>query len=193
MRCPKCGRSNKEVRFIEQFCVDCYPLKIDVPEINIKQCTRCEKLFFKGEWKKYNLKDIIKSKIKGEFDKIDIKDDKLIVNYKGAIREYPINLRIEKTICPNCSRVSGGYFEAKIQVRGRNILSTAQKIYKRLSKKTAITKVEELKEGIDIYVVNSKIVPEVLKNLGYDFKMSQKLHTMIKGKRKYRTTFLVRR
>lgn len=199
--CPKCGRSSSQVEFIEAFCVDCYPVRIKLPhKVELEQCTRCEKVRMRGEWVAYNpnrIAEFVLSKCKGGFTsaEYDLEGQEATFTVAGgaAVRRT-IYFELKKTICQNCSRMSGGYYQAIIQLRGSRtrMLGTADMLVQKLGRRTFITKVDEKDEGIDLYVGNSKIVLEMLKALGIKATMTKKLVGREQGKRLYRTTFLVR-
>lgn len=204
--CIKCGAKRGTKQFKSLFCVDCYPWRIEIPKnVEIEVCKGCGKTRIRGEWKKTTEREIenyLLSKIKGErFERggIDFESKKAILYFSvddkemaRIEREYPFT--IVKTLCLDCSRKSGGYFEAIIQFRGdRNrYLKIKERIERTLRKKTFITKEENLKEGVDVYVGSSKEVAEVLRELGLKPVLSRKLSGLKEGKRLYRTTFMLR-
>jgi len=200
--CPKCGRSSDKVRFVEAFCAECYPVKLKCPpKMEVEECTRCGKLRIRGEWVEPNkraLSDYIVSKCRGGFEKGSYDFDEQTVTFvmdkTGIEVERSIALDIKKTICGYCSRISGGYFEAIIQLRGDplKVKGHALMFVKKLSKRTFIAKEEEKEGGLDIYVGNSKAVVELMSALGIRTLITKKLVGASEGKRIYRTTFLVR-
>jgi nonsense-mediated mRNA decay protein 3 len=201
--CPKCGRTENEVEFIDAFCKDDYPVRIKAPDrFELEQCTRCQRVHIKGEWAQYNprkLSDYIIGRCKGDFDSAGYDPERQVAVFvmrgNNAKVERQIPLDLKKTICQQCSRMSGGYFEAIIQLRGDpiRVLGHADMLLKRLSKKkTFITKEEEKDGGLDLYVGNSKVVVELMGELGLKTLMTKKLVGRDQGKRLYRTTFLVR-
>ncbi|MDD5022807.1 MAG: NMD3-related protein [Candidatus ainarchaeum sp.] len=202
--CPKCGAKSSERQFVGPFCVKCYNFKFEIPKkVRIVECTRCKKIWVNEGWVPYNKKAIEKyvaSKFKGDFEKLDYYLDSgtavAYYNVDGEIhminREF--QTKFEKTICPSCSRRSGGYYEAIIQLRGdrHRINSNSKKLITLLGSKTFVTKVEEKREGIDLFVGSSKAVFELLKEISYSYKISRKLFTQKEGRRLYRTTFAIR-
>jgi NMD protein affecting ribosome stability and mRNA decay len=92
--------------------------------------------------------------------------------------------------------MSGGYFEAIVQLRGENrerLRQFGASLEKRLSEKTFVSKVDEKKEGIDLYIGSSKAVVADFSNRGIKALISRKLFGKDKeGRTTYRTTFLVR-
>ncbi len=202
--CPKCGRDDTKVKFIDAFCVDCYPIRVEAPsKFGMQVCKSCGMMYLKGEWMPYNAKKIstyIASKCKGDFTEATYDMDNGVVKFlivKGDNRiEAERFVRLDKnvTTCPRCSRISGGYFEAIIQLRGdpKKVAKSAESIMKRLEKLTFISKTEEKEEGIDIYAGDSKAVVGLMGELGLRTLISKKLVGQDEGKQLYRTTFLVR-
>ena len=203
--CPTCGRTSDKVAFIEAFCVDCYPIKVKTPDsVQLERCKRCEKMHLQGVWVPYSPKkiaDYITSKCRGDFSLAvyDVETQRAeftIVKGDEKLKiSKQIPLLIGVTICPTCSRMSGGYFEAIIQLRGRNRLELeryAAMLIRRLEKVTFITKTEEKDEGLDLYIGSSKPVMRMMVDLGVKAVISKKLVGRDQGKRLYRTTFLLR-
>ncbi|MFH1393656.1 MAG: NMD3-related protein [Candidatus Micrarchaeota archaeon] len=204
--CPKCGKTDDAVKFIESFCVDCYPVNVKVPEkkITVQICKHCNKMFLKGEWMRHSDKKIreqVVSKCRGDFKSAEYDLENGIVNFiiekRGSEIKVGRKYAIESVTvtCPTCSRVSGGYFEAIVQLRGKDEkVEKNRKLFEgRLSKRTFITKETPQKGGIDLYVGNSKAVLELVRELGLNAKITTKLVGVKEGGRKaYRTSFAIR-
>ena len=201
MKCIICG---KEKPLIGVICVDCYKFPIKAPKrIEIKRCRKCGRYRVGGEWKSLSreeLNDYIAGKIKADFERADIniKEKEAILYFvvKGyeTKRKIRLNVDIKATVCEECSRREGNYYEAIIQLRGNRwkVERMAKKLSSMLSKHTFITKVVRLKEGIDLYVGSSKHALELLRQLSLSPKLSRKLHGLKQGKRIYRLTLAVR-
>lgn len=203
--CPTCGRTSDSVAFIEAFCIGCYPARVKVPAgLSLEKCKRCGRMHLQGAWMPYSPKkiaDYMVSKCKGDFATAhyDIGTQKAgFIIVKGGERltvERTIPLEVKDTICPQCSRASGGYYEAIIQLRGMNRVEMeryAAMLVGKLGKVTFITKTEEKDGGLDLYVGNSKAVVRLMGELGVRALISKKLVGRDQGKRLYRTTFLIR-
>lgn len=199
--CPKCGRTSDNVRFIEAFCAECYPIRIETPDrITFEQCVRCDRIRFRGEWIPYNERKVtgyIVSKCKGDFETADynFESQKAIFSVGGGSKiERGVIFELKKTICQQCSRVSGGYYEGIVQLRGNRakIEKQAKMIIDRLEKVTFITKTEEKDGGLDLYVGNSKPMVKLMVDLGVKTTITKKLAGQDQGKRLYRTTYLIR-
>ena len=203
--CPKCGRTSDEVEFIGQFCVKCYKPDLEVPtmiKINIGKTTG--KLYFKSKWVKNNdsnLKRILSSYIKGDFEDIDydwngkvltifVKVGKKIVPFKRHVI-----VRFKPILEPNVAKLHSGYYEGIIQIRGKpsKVKWWVRKISNVLSGyNIGISNTKELKEGIDLYITDKNKVCKVLKMLGLKYLRTKKLYGVKDGRRVYRDTFLVR-
>ncbi len=202
--CPKCGRSDEVVEFLDSFCVDCYPYKIETPlKMEFEKCKRCERMFLQGKWMPYNeakIKKYMLGKCDGEYSFAEYDFEKKIMKFtitKGREAKWierAIPLDMKPTICPECSRMSGGYYEGIIQLRGneRKIEKLAEILIEKLSKRTFIAKSEEKEEGLDIYVGKSRAIVEVMVMLKEKTFITKKLIGRSQGKRLYRTTFLLR-
>ncbi|MEM3422628.1 MAG: NMD3-related protein [Candidatus Bilamarchaeaceae archaeon] len=203
MICPKCGKSNREIKFIEAFCVDCYPYNIRLPEIEIEECKRCGKVKFRGEWQQFNRKkfeDYVVSKCRGDFSSAiyDSKSNTITFKIRKGNEEVSITRtfepKIKTSICQECSRKAAGYFEAIIQLRGNpyDVKKYQGILTDLLKKETFLSKTDEKKEGVDLYVGDSKAVIRLFSEMGLKALMTKKLMGVRQGKRYYRTTFLLR-
>lgn len=202
--CPKCGSKSSEKEFIGPFCIDCHKFRFKTPKaVVIKHCKKCGRVWIGNGWVPHNKKKIeemIASRFKGDFERIDyyLESSVAVMYFREDNKIYMIDKKFEPVLefmhCPDCSRRSGGYYEAIIQLRGdrKKIEKWASKLIYDLNKKTFVTKVEERREGTDLFVGQSKAVFELLRELGLRTKISRKLYTQRKGKRLYRTTFAVR-
>ncbi len=202
--CPICGRSSDEVRFIDAFCVDDYPVDIRMPSrIDLQQCKRCLRVLLKGIWVPYNQNKIsgyVLSKVKGTYDtaNIDFTRGAAVFEIKRGEKvftiERPAPFRIITGMCPEDNRISGGYFQAIIQLRGerKKVEKFATMFFKDLSDRTYISKTEEKDEGLDLYVGSSKAVLSLMIKNGFKTLITKKLVGRSEGKRLYQTTFLLR-
>jgi nonsense-mediated mRNA decay protein 3 len=197
--CPRCGISGSEREFVGHFCVRCYPVKVSVPaEVKIARCKRCERIRDR-EWKNLSNEFIIRSilrECKGNIQNPKYEDGvfsfSIPVGQKLFELKRNVLVSFVPTLCVDCSRESGGYFEAIIQLRGdeKNVERMAKMLEREVGKKTFIPKIVSLKEGVDIYVGNKKAVEAVLSRIKY--KRTEKLAGERDGKRLYRSTFGIR-
>ena len=199
--CPKCGRCSHGLEFIESFCINCYPVKVKtLDKLEVTQCKKCQKMMLQGHWKPFSIREIaefIESKCRGDFKKVIYDPETQIAEFlmsSGAFIKRSVPLTILQNMCPDCNKISGDYFEAIIQLRGdpSKVEKYARILIEKLEKKTFINKTEDSKNGVDIYVGNSKAVVSLVNEINYRCMITQKLVGADQGRRLFRTTFLIR-
>lgn len=100
--------------------------------------------------------------------------------------------KIAHETCQRCYRISSGYFEAVVQLRGDRgrIDNLIAKITKYVQRRGGfIAKVDEMKEGRDVYVSDKMMMNTFFKD--YDIKpvRSYRLYGERRGERLYRNTY----
>lgn len=223
--CPKCGR--EDVDFYKGFCIDCYKEMhsfTKVPkELKIVRCKRCGLWSYRNEWIEesfQNLKRMVENKVKTEIYKpifeINLKDETIFLKIKGYAdkrkqipveEDFEIKIKYVNKICLNCLKISGKYFEFKIQLRpGRNIadfkdVSTfIRKSTHRLMFKDPKARAfwwKEIKNGADFLFgskqVGEKVLKETLNKFGLKADVSYKFKGLDKkGKKKIEFTYCIR-
>lgn len=179
--CSKCGVEEPAV-IIDGLCVKCLveegravrpPRKVEVVV-----CPSCSSIKFEGRWLdgvglEEFLKELIwrESKFHREFKpnslSISIDGNKIIARFEGVIKtsevvkEFLIDLTMSKSLCPQCSKVKSGYYEAIIQVRtysGTLNESLRSKLVNTLLKyantSKNISEIEFVKKGLDVKVLS---------------------------------------
>ncbi|MEA3282449.1 MAG: NMD3-related protein [Euryarchaeota archaeon] len=119
-------------------------------------------------------------------------------------------IRIKKETCDACSRIAGGYYAGIVQLRADHRHITEEEIERciqladhRLNKLTSkgdrfafVSKIEELKEGVDLYIGSISACKQVgnaiLKELGGTSAISSSLVGKKDGEDLYRVTCAVR-
>jgi nonsense-mediated mRNA decay protein 3 len=202
--CPRCGESDEKKEFVDSFCIDCLPIKLEHPKkFEYERCKKCERIKVVTYWKQFEIGEIekhITSKCKGEFEKVSVDfDNSEIVFDLGEKRKNlevrrKIEVAIKTTICPDCNKISGGYFEACIQLRGeeKRVTKMATKIIEMVGNKTFLSRTEETENGLDLLFGSSKAIVGIVNELGYRVTITKKLVGQEQGKRLFRTTFLIR-
>jgi nonsense-mediated mRNA decay protein 3 len=205
--CFVCGKNTEKL--IEGYCEKCYNKKfelIKVPEeLSIKLCSKCNRIKHRNVWKDIEVEDLLKDKIKVLGRDVDItieKNDCIHLIAKGFLKNskkqkeesHEIKLKLNKIVCPDCSRKFGDYYESILQLRGE-----AERMMDFLSDRLAnknIYKVKNVKNGIDIYLNDRHVAESMSKLLKKHFnakvKKSFRLVTRKQGKDIYRTTLVVR-
>ncbi len=225
MKCAICGGE----ALIEGMCLECY-LKRErlswVEDIvEIVKCPKCGRYFVNKVWKDLDfdsaLFESIVSRIRvhPQFEVEDVEVEqlnsgrcvfRLIGNVEGreVVDELSVEVRVKTRTCERCAMISGGYYEAVVQIRAddRRVedfeLEKVKDLIERILEKERdnvkafVSKVVERREGIDFYFgdknVGRKVSREIAKVLGGKIIESRKLHTRKDGRDVYRYTFAVR-
>ena len=210
IHCPICNRSSDDTKFIGEICEFCTADKIRgavAKSVDMYRCGRCGNILVKGQYKPLGnvaLSDLINSvahvrdcaaKVTGySKNKVEV-DYECDLNGELAKFSTTMDIRPIKQICPRCYRISSGYYEALVQLRGDVV--KADKIAEKLSDYIAkngafIAKMEQVTNGFDIYVSDKKLTSEFLKTKRLKAKLSATLATIKGGKKLYRNTYLLR-
>lgn len=204
--CPHCGASSDRKAFAGEHCLDCWlEARSDKwpKEVEIRVCQRCERIWREKEWKHAGPQRIAaiveavmsKAKAPGHYNvEASLWEGEVEEGGGKAVFSLPLEIKWDKTVCPDCSRSTSGYFEGIIQLRGSRgwVESRAKRLIRRLERRTWLPRIEDMHGGIDIYVGMKKSVPQMLDYEGMKFQRSEKLSGEKQGKRLYRSTFLVR-
>jgi NMD protein affecting ribosome stability and mRNA decay len=194
--CPTCGTSSEKTHFDGDFCEKCSRISINCPDkVPISQCSVCKKL---AKYK--STEEGVLAAVKGDYAsaKYDVPNAILTVIFKkGGIiieRKKIVEIGIRKEICSDCNKRAGGYYEAIVQIRGKEErMARAIKILtEKLERLTFISKVVDRKEGSDLYTGDRKMTAQAIAEAGYKASRSEKLAGERDGKRLYRTSFCVR-
>lgn len=221
--CPKCGKNTEEL--IESICKECYLKSKKLLEINTPlrlEICNCGRINEKNRWiLKESLKESISEHIlknikadSGTKIKIDCENRLIegktiipvtITASKGPVKtEVKTSVTIITMICPDCSRLSGGYFETTMQLRGKinKIEEVKQYVAKRIEdlKKATdlsfICGIDKVNGGYDLKIgsakVARKIAREVKNKYDMDTKESFKQWGVKNGKDIYRATIAVK-
>ncbi len=203
MFCPECGAT--DVEMVDGICKNCYLKKfqlMEIPEnITVTICKHCNAKLEEGKWKDeyipedeiiYRaLENNIKLSDLAENEEIELEIDQM----RGTIAECYVeavatvlgedfvethtpNVKLNYSVCPDCSKRNAGYYEAVIQLRADDrqlkeeeiqkaeeiINRTLNKQYKK-DKLAYIPQVARLKEGNDYYIGSLKSAKKVVEHL----------------------------
>ena len=208
MFCPICGKESKGI------CMECYIQKnpTGIRNFELLTCPKCGKILPDAEEDEKNLKRIVTKNIfRGERIKInglkiaynpDEKSEKFMNLKITLFCEYnnkekfenvsDVRVKVLKTPCPTCSKITGHYCEVILQLRGdrEKIKETLNKLDKKF-----VSNVDELKEGLDVYLISRDYGFSLNKSFadeGAELKFSSKLWGLKDGQRVYRDYILIR-
>lgn len=231
MFCVECG---KEGKLFQGLCSDCFLRKnvfITIPKsIDVEVCVHC------GSWKKKKnwvtvededlIRDVILENLEREsnvsdFDlhinqdfedekniNVDVMTHSTVLGLK-AEEKHSTKVRIKKTVCGECSKQQGGYWEAKVQLRAGKrsldeneldwaleVVDTEVSTREKKHRDAFISKVEKVHGGLDFYFGSNNMGKNISRRLASEFggtiKESRKLVGRKDGKDIYRMTYAVR-
>jgi len=203
MFCPKCGETGQEI--INGVCKSCFLKELilaQIPdEIELTVCAHCESQLVSGKWYELELSDeeiilntIYKHITLNKYAKItEINVETLLargsniecivhlkadVLGKTILQDYKLNVKIIRTVCPECSKFASGYYEAVIQLRAHNRILDEEEVavadgliagnIDKISRKNRMAYISEravLKEGIDYYIGSYKVAKRLASTL----------------------------
>ncbi|HOI39346.1 MAG TPA: NMD3-related protein [Methanobacterium sp.] len=199
MFCIECGKEN--VKLYQGRCSSCFAsgnkLITIPPDITVEFCAHCSSIHVGDKWveNKQPEEEIIAEKIVQEsvpdenaknvvleIEPINQKGSilEMLVKASGTVLEVPIkkeftlNVKLNRNVCPECSKHASGYYEAVLQLRGDkrpldpDEIMRADEIIKKLLEKlfpknrmAYLTQRIEIKEGIDYYFGSYKAARKV--------------------------------
>ncbi len=223
--CPSCGERSYGVC---ERCLARGRTILEMPSfLSIQVCPTCSDHFFKGRWINEDTNGAVAKAVE-EALKIDPDEAAITIvlsqisptilhahveiNVSGAggsYESFDVDVRVNRVACDRCSRISGGYYESKVQIRADQrtperaeldraleIAATTIDLAQKADRLAFIAKTIWLREGLDLYVGTAKaakrIVRAVLREMGGTFSDSAKLIGRRDGKDVYRVTFVMR-
>ncbi|MGZ4904296.1 MAG: 60S ribosomal export protein NMD3 [Halobacteriota archaeon] len=224
--CPGCGRPSSGL------CSSCstkgHLLAASPDVFTLKVCPVCSDVFFKGKWVEENTTDVISRAIKETLviqaeeavttitvDDVSSSLTKAHVHVEGFVQEqivhedFDVHVRLHRETCDRCSRIAGGYYASKVQIRAQGRTPDERELERTLEiardalthaskadRMAFIAKTARLKEGLDLYVGTTKaakrIVTALIKQMGGQLSTSARLAGRRDGKDLQRVTYAVR-
>jgi nonsense-mediated mRNA decay protein 3 len=198
----------------------------------MRVCSGCGAYFHKNRWEDFgNLEDTVLKEVNNSLlvhsEAVDVEvylAPRELTPYiyvvkaevDAVVRGEPIHaeaeteVRVQRTACDMCSRESGGYFEAIIQIRAAGRFPTEEErkrcsaisreamenMRKKGDRLAFISYVQEQKGGVDLYMgsmnASRQVCRLITSELGGSFSESPTLVGMKDGKNLYRITFAMR-
>lgn len=215
MKCIICGKESEN-----KICGKCFVERFKIAELEkfeLELCSRCGAIKVGKDWKNIELGEALEFEILKNLNlNPEFRIQEVRLNYsiliKGKIRGEEVELtlppsyRIRRTSCSRCTRESGGYYEAIVQIRAgrrlreeetKRILEIVNSILQDSEgERDFLSKFETFKYGMDFYFGSRKIGEKVSKKISEEFGgrifESKKLHSRMDGQDTFRFTFLVR-
>lgn len=225
--CPKCGKETE--KFSGKVCEECAGGNdsekrelFSIPDVVRIGLCRCGSVRIGGEWKKYGSPaEAVDSAVKSEMKKdrrvivstecADAGDlesprpgkiilEALVSAIKGdEAQKESVRIMASRDCCPSCSRASGGYYEAIIQVRskrGEELRKRIESAFNGKGEKSFISKKVEGKWGTDYYVGSCKEAKSLANALKKEYHLNIRISHTVAGKKDgkelRRTTFALK-
>ncbi len=202
--CMKCGKPSWKESLCKEHFLESHNI-FNIKNFSVIVCRECGATYYR-EWAK-NLEEVINSvvkniagnKIKTSIS-IKMKANVAIVTVNatgktmGLLKkeEKTFTILLKKKLCENCIKISGGYHEAFLQIRG----DKADKIFNELQEyinNRDVVSAQKNKDGYDVKVVAKGVARKAVRALeGYTIKKSYKHVTTKKGRMIYRDFYSIR-
>lgn len=187
MFCPKCGKESRGV------CISCLlkekPIQIKPMKIALCICGRYRYQQLWGRNINESIDKIVKKSIIAP-ENLRIKDIKtkptfgenkislqieLTLEYAGVEAKHVFSsyIKVEKAVCPDCTKIKSTYYEAILQIRTKKPKPEV------FIDPRYVSNVEEVKGGFDIYLTSTPYARRLkgdFKKRGYSVKESAKLY-----------------
>ncbi len=206
--CPKCNRSEKDIKFHGEFCERCAQKQLAEKvkkKVEITICKRCGRIKVGGlmlDFSEDNLEDAINKEIKtNRFKLVELHGDiarGLIMERTpdGTIRsDFEVEIKKKEITCDMCYKKSAGYYEATFQLRGdkQKRENFAARISRYMEKHGGfVTRIERIDSGIEVYVSNKQIAAALISADRLKPVRSYTLWGVRSGKKVYRNTYALR-
>ncbi len=211
--CYICGKPVKQDGLCELHFSKKNPLMKFPSKLYVEVCGKCGSAKSGNRWVPFDLEKFLRgsAEINGRVDEIkwENKNNFLEITAKGikpgsdeqTIENYFITLTMNKCTCAVCGMISGGYYQAILQIRGKNIqeaLDLVNAVLEKLSEKDrmAFARVKKVTGGVDLKVgsraVTKKLAALLKKKYNAKVTTSYQQITQIQGKEINRSTYSVR-
>ena len=193
-----CGKPDSEVEFFGELCFSCAKSRLPpLPNVRVTVCQKCAAVIGKSRERKDTTFDEEVArllKLKGKNAVLDLPKGEIEYDTPYGRTRQEVLVLADKGICTVCGRAGTQYFEAIIQLRGREsqVAKMTHILVHNIEVNSFVPKIEELKEGNDIYCGSRNESIAALNTHRLGFLRTEKLAGERNGKRLYRTTLLVR-
>lgn len=232
MLCPRCGEERED--FVGKVCVDCFMEREELVEVDgdlsIDVCVSCGAVKV-GSWRDIGLYHALdqlmeeRVRIDEEFENtvgsVEVEEElpdrvEATLSVTGTLGgrkvvvNEPVSIQVLRGVCSRCSRASGGYYEAIIQIRAEDrelveaevdgALDAAEEMLRSTrgagGETTFVSRLEKVDGGVDLYLGDSAMARELANRLkdrfGGEVSDSASLVGERDGHEVYRVTYLVR-
>lgn len=173
---------------------------------SVKVCRQCGS-FYKGKWKKTSsieesVMDIVRERLVGIKTKMHaartgnrIRLRITATSKAGSIKRTEkavLDVFLSQVLCENCIKLSGGYHEATIQIRGENA-GRILGLIRSAADDASVAGMNEVHNGYDVKFLSKDAARKLVRKIaGYEIKRSYKHITTKKGRMIYRDYYSIR-
>lgn len=202
--CMKCGEAAWKQNLCKNHFIESQNL-FDVKNFSVIVCRNCGSAYY-GKWTK-SLEDVIETVVKnitGEkiktYTSVKLKGNAAIVKVTatgkitGLLKkeEKMFTVLIKRKLCENCIKISGGYHEALLQIRGDNADKILDEIQDNIESKDVVS-AQKIKNGYDIKILTKGVARKTVRVLeDCTIKKSYKHVTTKKGRMIFRDFYAIR-
>ncbi|MFP4230199.1 MAG: NMD3-related protein [Candidatus Nanohaloarchaea archaeon] len=216
--CPRCGREvEKLYGEKKKYCSECYTdvhSLADIPsKVEITRCSVCGRMRHRGEWiEAYSIEDQLGEKFSEFAEGLDMElqfweeEEEFFVRAHLQDREMQDfeDVRVEwsEEQCGDCARFEGGFYKAKIQLRGEDLERVSDDIVDKAAELTNrnrsdfLSNVDPVDGGYDFYLstekMNRKILSMLRDRFDPEIERSYELVSEEDGQKVYRNVVSVR-
>jgi nonsense-mediated mRNA decay protein 3 len=219
--CPRCGEETDRLYGDKkQLCSECFPEKnslLEVPdEAEIKICSVCGRMKHHGKWvEEYTIQeqlglkfsDFAEDDIRMELQFWEEEDEEYISvrvhSYRDDIHDTDdVRVYFKEVQCSECARFNGGFFKAKIQLRGEELEPVSEAIVDKAAeltnenRKDFLSNVDQVDGGYDYFLstepMNKKILGMLRDRFDPEIERSYELIGEENGEEVYRNVVSVR-
>jgi len=185
--CYKCGRETEELT--NGLCKECYEEEFKEVEVDLHICGKCGRIKEGKLWRSISVEEFLKSRLNAK--EVDVEN---LIAVKKSGEKVRIKLNVLKETCTQCGKISGGYYEAVVQLRGFD----EGEIERIKSFIPDYFFEKACKEGIDLYFLRKRVAEKVARKIKRVFKnvtvkKTCELVTVKDGQRVYRNYLSVRK
>lgn len=177
---------------------------LDISGFPLVVCRNCGS-YYDGKWNKTDSMEqsiigIVKRKIGKVKTEIGLKKIgnrlRLKITATGADKmkreEKTVDVLLSKKLCDNCIKLSGGYYESMLQLRGENSETLLEMVKTGIDNRSVVS-VVKVRNGYDIKLLKKDAARKLVRVLeGCEIKRSYKHVTTKKGRMIYRDFYSIR-
>ncbi|KJE49140.1 MULTISPECIES: 60S ribosomal export protein NMD3 [Acidiplasma] len=224
MKCIICGKNEAYKHGMCSSCL-ADQIRLQSSKMEITVCPKCGALKINKKWYYNDTENVLKRQALGHINidngnvesinNLELSDDRIIINIDvnsktlGMVNKTAeIDLKILKESCPVCNKVTGSYYEGIIQLRtfstefdsrlndAKDLIVSYVRDLNRDNPNSFISRIENKREGIDIYLGRKEDAIKIDKLLNSMYFTSMKQTKSLAGRKDgkdiFRYTHLIR-